>query len=84
MHLLPGLTGWWWWGTQQRDIHHVPGKSWYLRICGCGAEGPQCDSLPADGDCEEEPVEWCLWCLGVTPPMESQRYALWVKLISGK
>lgn len=43
--LLPGLTGWWWWGTQQRDIHHVPGKSWYLRICGCGAEGPQCGQL---------------------------------------
>lgn len=30
------------------------GRVGYLSICGCGAEGPPCDSLPADGDCEEE------------------------------
>lgn len=30
------------------------GRVGHLRICGCGAEGPQRDSLPADGDWEEE------------------------------
>lgn len=55
------------------------GRVGYLSICGCSAEGPPCDSLPADGDCEEEASG-----VVVAPPMESQHYALWVKQISRK
>lgn len=36
------------------------------------------------GTVRKKLVEWHYWCLEVAPPMESQHYVLWVKLISRK